>query len=205
MAQRKSGFARLEAERYETPGWVTEALLDTWSIRGPVWEPAAGNGHMARALGDRLTVYQSDLHISGPYCRQLDFLAPEAAEYLPAGVYQSIVTNPPFGVGGRTAKHFIELALQRTRDIGGMVATLLRSDFDQGITRSALFGDHPAFAGEIVLLKRIRWISPLTGVPIVSESGAGPSENHRWFLWDWRRSGAPIKRYYKPTCGGADD
>ena len=205
MAQRKSGYERFDGDRYETPPWAVEALLDTWAIRDPVWEPAAGNGHMARVLGDRLTVYQSDLHISGPYCRQLDFLAPEAAEYLPAGVYQSIVTNPPFGSGGRTAKQFIEVALQRTKDTCGMVAVLLRADFDQGVTRAGLFGDHKAFAGEIVLLKRIRWISPTTGKTIVSESGAGPSENHRWFIWDWKHQGAPIKRYYKPNGGGGDD
>jgi hypothetical protein len=51
MSQRESGYERKERDLYETPAWVTLALLPHLpaSIR-TIWEPAAGSGQMVRAL-----------------------------------------------------------------------------------------------------------------------------------------------------------
>jgi hypothetical protein len=45
MAQRESGYARIERDNYTTPEWVTRALLP--HLPAPplhIWEPAAGSG-----------------------------------------------------------------------------------------------------------------------------------------------------------------
>jgi hypothetical protein len=63
----------------------------------------------------------------------------------------------------------------------GLVAMLLKVDFDSAKTRIGLFRDNPRFAGKVVLLNRIVWFEP--------EGAAGPSENHAWFVW--RSVGAP--------------
>jgi len=94
----------------------------------------------------------------------------------------SIITNPPYKIATR----FIEHALRLTEQRGGVVAMLLRTDFDHAKTRRHLFADHPAFAKKIVLRKRIRWFEPKPG-----EKKKSPSFNHAWFIWDWRHGGEP--------------
>ena len=52
MSQRPSGYERKELDRYQTPAWVTAALvphiLDI--ARRRIWEPACGLGQMVREL-----------------------------------------------------------------------------------------------------------------------------------------------------------
>src|SRR5262249_59799036 len=44
---------------------------------------------------------------------------------------EAIVTNPPYGLGGRIALRFIERSLELTKTIGGIVAMLLKVDYDR--------------------------------------------------------------------------
>jgi hypothetical protein len=100
-----------------------------------------------------------------------------------------VVTNPPFGVGGKLAVKFIKHALELTP----VVAMLARIDFDSGKTRTDLFRDCPTFAHKIVLLDRIVWFAR-AGAP-------GPSENHCWLIWDRRHYGPPTIGYARmPPC-----
>ena len=50
MSQRESGYKRIKGDCYETPEWVTRALLPHLGNIKSVWEPAAGSGKMARVL-----------------------------------------------------------------------------------------------------------------------------------------------------------
>ena len=62
MSQRDSGYERQERDLYETPAWVTEALLPHLPECRTIWEPAAGSGKMSRVLeGFAGTVISSDL------------------------------------------------------------------------------------------------------------------------------------------------
>jgi hypothetical protein len=174
MSQRHSGYARKERDLYETPHWVTHALIDRIDLTGPIWEPAAASGKMVEALASRgFEVFGSDIDGEDD-----DFLK---SKILPAG-YRTIVTNPPFNL----AQAFIEHALRLTEPVGGTVAMLLRTDFDHAKTRAHLFADCNAFAKKLVLTKRIRWFEDSTG---------HPSVNHAWFIWDWRHQGTPSIAY----------
>lgn len=93
---------------FPTPPWATRALCDWLNVEcqeqtlmRSVWEPACGEGHMARPLaGYFKTVYASDVH---PYGFGLihDFLF----EYK---IGDWIITNPPFRLGEQFARHAID-------------------------------------------------------------------------------------------------
>lgn len=173
MSQRDSGYARVAFDQYETPEWVTRALLPHLPRRiEVVWEPACGSGKMVRAMrGSPFEVVASDIQTGSDFF-ETGFIAADA-----------VVTNPPYSI----ASDFINEALNRMRPEKGVVAMLLRTDFDHAKTRRDLFADHPAFAKKLVLTKRIQWFE---------ESKSSPSFNHAWFIWDWTHEGAPTIAYH---------
>ena len=170
MSQRESGYQRIERDCYETPEWVTRALLPHLGNIRSVWEPAAGSGKIVRVLeAAGLRVLSTDISAG--------------QDFLLAGrqPVDAIVTNPPYTSAGL----FIEHALRLTNG-GGKVAMLLRTDFDHAKTRWHLFSGCPAFARKIVLTKRIRWFENSTG---------SPSFNHAWYIWDRQHAGKPTLEY----------
>jgi hypothetical protein len=173
MSQLYSGYERVERDLYETPEWVTKVIAPYLPPHRPVWEPACGSGKMSRALvACGLPVTSSDIHLGE------DFLKTTTSR---ADV---IVTNPPY----KLARRFIEHALQLAGPTG-VVAMLLRTDYDHASTRQHLFSACPQFAGKVVLTKRIVWFDD--GAP-----GANPSFNHAWYIWRGDHSGPPALSYY---------
>lgn len=194
MAQRDSGYIRKDFDHYDTPEWVTRALAGHL-LRDQlyVWEPAGGHAAIERALYDigvreviATDIQEENFHggigmthfVKGG----VDFLTAE----LPAKHINAIVTNPPY----TAATEFIEHALELMKPVKGMVAMLLRTDFDHAKSRRHLFADHPAFAKKIVLTNRIQWFEPPPGA-----KGKSPSENHSWWIWDWSHRGWPVIVY----------
>lgn len=178
MTEAASGYERQGLEKYFTPAWVTDALIEAVDLPSPIYDPAAGAGHIITAvhayehLGQ---AYASDISPDADWIDTADFLV-NAHEFC-----SSIVTNPPFGTGGRLAVAFIDRALALTKPRTGKVAMLLRVDFDSAGGRRRLFADHPAFAFKFVLTRRIRWAN-------LPQSAAGPTQNHAWFVWDWSKA-----------------
>jgi hypothetical protein len=187
MAQRDSGYARIARDAYQTPPWVTDVLVDhLWPgvgpLRGVIWEPACGEGKMARALSLRgFSVKASDIEPAHEPAHVEDFLA---ARSMPDGV-RAIITNPPYD----RADAFVERALMLTAG-DGVVAMLLPVAWDSAKTRRRFFADHPAFRCKLVLTSRIQWFDPPPARP-GQPKPAGPSENHAWFVWNWRWTGPP--------------
>ena len=169
MSQRDSGYARVAFDQYETPEWVTQALIPHIPPHLAIWEPACGSGKMARVLDARLA---TDIQTG------LDFLCAS-----PNHDIDAIITNPPYSI----ATAFIEHALKLMGDEIGVVAMLLRTDFDHAKSRRHLFADHPAFVKKLVLTKRIQWFE---------DSKSSPSFNHAWFIWDWQHQDTPTIAYH---------
>lgn len=172
MSQRDSGYERKERDLYETPDWVTRALVPHLTrLPATVWEPACGSGKMVRALkAMAMRVEATDIDIG------IDFLERHDTSF------EAIITNPPYAL----ATKFIWHALACTEAGNGLVAMLLRTDFDHAKTREQLFASHPAFARKVVLTKRIQWFE---------DSKGSPSFNHAWFIWDWKHRGPPTLAY----------
>ena len=211
MSQRDSGYERKERDLYETPEWVTAALLPHMPFppslgAKSVWEPACGNGKMATVLALHYFVSVTDIEpgpdviasfsasplevslglVADDVFKQ-DFLVADQA-HLDRRMQScgGIVTNPPYEL----AKEFCEHALRLMEPRNGFVAMLLRTDFDHAKSRSHLFRDCPAFAKKLVLTRRIVWFEPAPGA-----KGKSPSFNHAWFIWDWKHEGPPTIGY----------
>ncbi len=174
----ESGFERVEGDRYWTEAWVTGALLDAVKFRGTIWEPACGRGDMADVLtaaGYRVMI--SDIAGDSLGCRnaaRADFLTHPS----PGDALFSIVTNPPYTL----AEEFIRHALGLTARASGMVAMLLRNEYDCAAGRRYLF-EREAFAAKLVLTRRPRWVADL------DQHSASPRHNFAWFVWDHHHSG----------------
>jgi hypothetical protein len=176
VSQRNSGYERKERDSYETPEWVTDALIPHLpTVPCVVWEPACGTGKMVAALRRAgFDVVASDI-VEGR-----DFLTEPAPR-----PFRAIITNPPYEL----ATAFIERALHIV-PADGFVAMLLRTDFDHAKTRQHLFGDCAWFWKKVVLIKRIKWFESSKG---------GPSFNHAWYIWA-AHSGKPTLAYERRTA-----
>src|SRR5262245_33026342 len=173
MSQRDSGYERKERDLYETPEWVTRALVPHIKERldgAKIYEPAAGSGKMVAALASAGFMVEADDITEGR-----DFLECRGRSMA------AIVTNPPYELATEFIRHAIFLT-----EPHGVVAMLLRTDFDHAKTRQGLFGYNQQFAKKVVLTKRIVWFQG---------PKAAPSFNHAWFIWDWKHSGPPILAY----------
>lgn len=135
MAQRHEPADSLDY--FPTPPWATRALCE-WLVKERVnvagmgvWEPACGEGHMARALGEYFfSVFASDVHDYG-FDTQIDFLWPSDR------TANWIITNPPFNLAAQFAR------VANARSLNG-TALLVRTAFLEGVARhNELFSVNP--------------------------------------------------------------
>lgn len=179
-----SQYDRIEHEKYFTPPWVVDALFSVERF-SKVWDTAAGAGNILDAVPFGVECRGSDIEPDAPHIVHLDFFAVTDGEGF------DFVGNPPYGKQSALAVRFIERSLDLTQPYGGKVAMLLKVGFDSASGRNHLFRDHPAFAAEHRLTRRIRWTN-------FEQKVAGPTENHSWFVWDWRKRGGPAVKGYLP-------
>jgi hypothetical protein len=155
---------RRKMDDYETPENVTEALLQNVKPQGPILEPAAGSGRMAKVFRRwEHKVTTADLK------RGQDFLKRKNA--WPG----SIVTNPPYrdDLPEAFARKALSLA-------DGHVALLVEGKWLWGSKRAAgLFSSYkPSLV--IVLSSRI-YFHEGSGKPILSQFFS-----HCWIVWSPR-------------------
>lgn len=159
------------ADFWPTPSWVTKSLLahETFSLQ--VWEPACGDGAIARVLDDNgYAVYSSDLHDRGYGVVGVDFLGTAVSK-------GDIITNPPFAIAHSFAEHAVSL--------GGKTALLLPLSFLEGQKRrDTLFTVTPPSRVR-VLSKRVTFVAPGVTRKV---SGTRPMA---WFIWDAASSYEP--------------
>jgi hypothetical protein len=75
--------------------------------------------------------------------------------------------------------HWLDLL----QPVGGQLCLLLNARWSEGKTYGQdLTTRHPAYAGKIKILDRIRWLAGTD-----KDSGGSPQHNHCWLIWDWRR------------------
>jgi len=88
---------------YPTPPWATHALIKHEKFLGSIWEPACGNGAMAKVLEETgCPIISSDLYDRGYGKSGVDFL--QAVDKV-----DNVVTNPPY-----CAEPFVQMALRIT-------------------------------------------------------------------------------------------
>lgn len=185
----ESGYSRIANDAYWTPAWCTQALIDcpAFTPRGLLVEPAVGKGHIADVLKSNYgsDVAESDIidHNGGnrPHLRVADFLKFGA---LSLSRPSTVITNPPYTHAEEFVRHAVALTEQRR----GMVAMLLRNEWDCAATRRDLF-EMPCFALKLVLTRRPRWSD---------SKKASPRHNYAWFVFDWDHYGHAILMHDGP-------
>jgi len=159
-------FADLDGpDFYPTPDWATHALVDNERFQGRIWEPACGDGTMAKVLrGSRCPVDASDLYDRGYGETGIDFLKSSRT-------VENIVTNPPYN----SAEGFLEAGLRQATH---KVCLLLRLAFLEGANRQrTIFGTTPP-ARVWVFSERI------TFYPAGAEIKGSGTTAYAWFVWD---------------------
>lgn len=179
----ESGYARVENDAYWTPRWCIDALLFALDLRGEIWDPACGNGAILKACpAFGLNGRGSDIKDYGfPETFLHDFLK----FTIPSESQSFIITNPPYD----KAEAFIRHALFLTERGKGLVAMLLRNEYDSAQSRRDLFADHSAFARKYVLTKRPKWFEDVK---------TAPRHNFSWFVWCWHNDRRPPQLRYLP-------
>jgi hypothetical protein len=156
MAERSSGYERKARDDYETPRWVTDALLSVERLPEPIWECAPGSGRMLNALND-----------TGAHTVALpsdeDFL--QRRKMASVG---SIITNPPYALADEFVEHALTFSVP--------VAMLLPVAWDTAKRRAKFFRDNERFRAKYILTRRIRWEN-------LEQKASGPSMNHAWYVW----------------------
>ncbi|MBR1206590.1 MULTISPECIES: hypothetical protein [unclassified Bradyrhizobium] len=159
-------FADLDGpDFFPTPPWAVEALMDNEEFEGDIWEPACGDGSMARVLASRgNAVIASDLYDRGFGEIGVDFLSSTRAA-------ENIVTNPPYNAAEGFLRVGLSLATKK-------VALLLRLAFLEGGSRyRSIFS--------VVPPTRV-WVfsERITFYPAgVQQQGSGTTA-YAWFIWD---------------------
>jgi hypothetical protein len=159
-------FADLEGpDFFPTPEWATHALIDNERFEGSIWEPACGDGAMARVLEKTgCPVIATDLFDRGYGEPEIDFLHSSR-------IVDNIVTNPPYNA----AEGFVQAGVAQCR---GKMALLLRLAFLEGANRQrTIFTDMPP-ARVWVFSERITFY-PAGAV----RQGSGTTA-YAWFVWD---------------------
>ena len=188
MQQRGTGKNSLDD--FPTPPWATRALFhmfDAYGIAnsfGSVWEPTANRGFMVRPMKERFkTVHASDIADYGGGYPIDDFLFPNFAT---VGVYDWIITNPPFVM----AKEFTLTAIERAK-YG--VAILARSAFAEGQERyNELFLPHPP-AYEMQFVQRVPMVQSRC------DRDATTATCYSWFVWLLHWNGPTFKVWIPPN------
>lgn len=173
---------REEHDFYPTPYEVTRALLAYEGERlrqlGSVWEPACGDGAMAREIeAYGLPVISSDLIDRGCPSAEIRSFYDFGITMAPA-----IVTNPPYcEINARDGKgRWLDHALS----IGAeYVAFFLNADWHCASGLSGLLDRHP-----ISRVYACRWKVDFTG------KGSPPQRN-AWFIWDKTWQGETALRF----------
>lgn len=173
---------RVENDFYATHPDSTKALLEVEEIIYPVLEPACGEGHIAKLLTSG-EVESFDLVDRG-YGKVADFFE----EPIFSGVYQTIITNPPFSLFQEFVERALELAGKKVIMFGKLQAL-------EGQKRATYLQKTPlkyvyVFKQRQQPLRNGSDIDELTGKKMASSTMA-----FAWFVWEKGYTGEPIIRW----------
>lgn len=183
-------FAKEDREKYDyyaTEPKATEELLKLENFSHYIWEPAAGEGHIAEVLkSHNYDVVTNDIiERNYPLDGEMDFFN-VTKENMSNTIPRDIITNPPY----KYAKEFVEHALDISMD-GTKVAMFLKIQFLESRSRGELFEKYPP---KTIWVSRSRLQCAKNGDFDTYKKGTGTAIAYAWFIW--------VKGFKgKPTVG----
>lgn len=161
---------------YETPAWMTLALLRRVPMAGRALECCAGDGAIARVLEHSgLKVITNDVDPARDVQYRLDASTVDGWMLLPP--VEWVVTNPPFGLADR----IVPLAFNHWKPLRGVAMLLRLSWLEPTAARSAFLRAHPPT--RLVVLPRHDF----------KGNGQTDSVTSAWFVWEKGASSAWIE------------
>ena len=179
-------FADLDGpDFFPTPSWATHALIENEPFVGEIWEPACGDGAMARVLASRGNpVIATDLYDRGFGRPGIDFLQSTQ-------IVDNIVTNPPYNA----AEGFVRVGVKSVRR---KFALLLRLAFLEGARRASTIFTRCPPSRVWVFSERITFY-PAGAV----RKGTGTTA-YAWFVWDKNTFSGTELKWFKPGFKSVD-
>ena len=179
-ARNLSTEERVQDDFYATEPKAAEWLLKIEDLNKRIWEPACGQGHLAKVfLRHGHYVLSTDLVDRGFGTGGIDFLK------INDPCYGDIVTNPPF----KYAQEFIEHALELIPE-GNKVCMILRLQFLEGAKRKAFFEKYPP--------KRV-WVSS-SRIQFANNGMFGDKTKSMlataWYVWEKGYKGDTILKWF---------
>lgn len=151
---------------YPTPAWATHALMDVEHFDGSIWEPACGDGSMARVI-EQYTIdslLATDLYDRCYGRANIDFLKQTHR-------VDNIITNPPFHL----AEDFVHAAWRCTNK---KFAFLLRLAFLESAQRyNTIYSKYPPSRVHV-------FTERITFYPGGVQTGGSGTTAYAWFVWD---------------------
>ena len=176
--RRTNGQDRNPNDLYPTPPFVTYALtkLEEYRLPKKLWEPAMGQGYMARELQRcGYDVTTSDIEVYPDLLTKIDGVQDFLAATKQEG-FEGVVTNPPY------AKNLAEKFVHKALSMYDYCAVLCRTNFVEGKGRyERLFIPKPpsriySFSGRFSCNEKVfETEKVLTGMV-----------NYSWFVWDYK-------------------
>lgn len=174
---------RAKSDNYSTPISAIEALLDREKFVGNVFEPAVGEGNIAKVVSDRgFYVDTADIRDKDSVWEDVDF---PSQDFITGPIlskeYDNVITNPPFSLALEFAERGLEVARHK-------LALLLRIQFLEGQKRKSFLESSP-LSKVYVFSKRISMY------PEGEENKGGGTQAFCWFVWDHYYEGEPVVRW----------
>lgn len=167
---------------YATDPIATKLLLEKERFSSLIWEPACGEGHIAKVFEEQgYKVLATDLIYRGfGQETSRDFLKTE----LKKPFMGDIVTNPPY----KYAQEFVQKSLDLVEP-GHKVAMFLKLTFLEGQKRRELFDKYPP---KVVYVFSKRVACAMNGdFKNISSSAVA----YAWFVWEKGYTGEPVIRW----------
>lgn len=155
--------ARREHDFYETPSWMTDALVDRLRLSGRVLECCAGLGAIALAMPYTVEVITNEPYQQLAADYRLDATRPESWAQFPA--VEWVISNPPFNL----ASAIVPLALEHAKV--GVAMVLRLSWFEPTEDRDTFLEAHPPTA--IIAMPRHNFRGTASTDSVTSA----------WFVW----------------------
>ena len=172
-------FPREKLDFYPTDAALTYALMASEQFHGDgIWEPASGDGAMSRILSREYPVTSTDLGSYGFGRGGVDFLKTKKLRR------ENIVTNPPFKIWTRFAKHALSLKPEKLVLLGRLLML-------EGWNRSKFFQE--SGLTRVWVMGRAKMLPPGA-----EDKGHSGMICFSWFVWQRGYSGAPTVHWKRP-------
>jgi hypothetical protein len=171
----RSGYLREAADFYVEPRWVVHQLLDVEAFEGAVHDPCCGGGTIPSVCRERgIVATGSDIvdRGFGDVHDLFDLTEP----------VDNIVSNVPFGIAERCARHMLTLARRK-------IALILRMTFWESEGRDRFFRDHPPIRWWACASRPSMPPGQMTGErdchgALIQPPSSGGTSPYGWFIWE---------------------